>query len=198
MSFHDCLPYGAEDWSLRCVCLRRTTMQFKCALSVSRTILQVIISLFHDYKSVNLCMQCQWQPDKPVSLHAGLQTFDPHLGALILSLNEDYLGRNTHQAHVLEDRASATASDKANALLCSLITLKFQHREHAVTSALQSCVCLHLSLSASVLQLSHDDCDGGFASQREDLYLQEAHSLPELDRSAHEKSVFNLKIYGRG
>lgn len=55
-----------------------------------------------------------------------------------------------------------------------------------------SYVLMHLSsisLGASVLQLSHDDCDGGAASQREDIHLQEANSLPELDRGAHKMSV---------
>lgn len=36
-------------------------------------------------------------------------------------------------------------------------------------------------------QLSHPDCDSRTSSQGEDLYLQEADPLPELDRSAHQR-----------
>ncbi len=41
-----------------------------------------------------------------VTLYTSLQTFELHLGALILSLNEDYLGRDTHTTYVLQHRAS--------------------------------------------------------------------------------------------
>lgn len=36
-------------------------------------------------------------------------------------------------------------------------------------------------------QLSHPDCDSRTSSQGEDLYLQEADAVPELDWSAHQR-----------
>lgn len=94
------------------------------------------------------------------------QTFDLHPGALVLSLSRS----------LSEDDLKGLVSSG----LSGLHRLK-PHQQH--------CVCL-LSVGAPVLQLPHDDRDGGIASQREDVHLQEADPLPELDRSSHQKSAF--------
>lgn len=43
------------------------------------------------------------------------------------------------------------------------------------------------SVGASVHQLPDDDRHGGTSCQREDLHLQEAHQVPELDRRHHQR-----------
>ncbi|CAF96557.1 unnamed protein product, partial [Tetraodon nigroviridis] len=43
-------------------------------------------------------------------------------------------------------------------------------------------------------QLSHPDCDGRTSSQGENLYLQEADPLPELDRSAHQRQCASAAL----
>lgn len=53
-----------------------------------------------------------------------------------------------------------------------------------VTGALSPPFIFHSSLYD---QLSHPDCDSRTSRQGEDLYLQEADAVPELDRSAHQR-----------
>ncbi|XP_052338383.1 6-phosphofructo-2-kinase/fructose-2,6-bisphosphatase-like isoform X4 [Oncorhynchus keta] len=43
-------------------------------------------------------------------------------------------------------------------------------------------------LRAPVYQLPHSDCDGWTACQGEDIHIQEAHPLPQLDRGSHKRA----------
>lgn len=88
-----------------------------------------------------------------VTLYTSLQTSELHLGALILSLNEDYLGRDTQTQRVMRDSGSHLTT---NALLPNDVSHLQQRRFSVSTPAAFSnhcftCVCLHLSLGASVL-----------------------------------------------
>lgn len=69
---------------------------------------------------------------------------------------------------------------------CSTHTHTHEHRTHDMTLSLFS-ACVSPSVGASVHQLSHDDRHGGTSCQGEDLHLQEAHQVPELDRCHHQR-----------